>query len=225
METEVEIVERARELSDEEVGARVVGGDTAIFEVLMRRHNQRLFRTARAIVKDDAEAEDVLQDAYVQAFSGLAAFEGRSRLSTWLTRIVVHAALARVRRAKRLELVDPMTRDDLTPDDASLDPEAGASSTELLAVLEKAIDGLPESFRVVLVLRLVEELSVAETAACLEIPEDTVKTRLHRARHMLQRTLLRRTDAAFTQTFEFGSSRCDRVVASVLLRIRRVPEA
>jgi RNA polymerase sigma-70 factor, ECF subfamily len=225
METQVGIVERASDLSDEEVGERVVGGDNAMFEVLMRRHNQRLFRTARAIVKDDAEAEDVLQEAYLRAFSGLSAFEGRSRLSTWLTRIVVHGALARVRRGKKLELVDPMTRDDMTADADAPDPEEGASSRELAAVLEKAIDGLPESFRVVLVLRLVEDLSVAETAACLEIPEDTVKTRLYRARHILQRTLLRRTDAAFKHTFEFGSTRCDRVVASVLLQILRAPEA
>src|SRR5260221_7765408 len=158
--------------TDSEVVARVLGGESRAFEIIMRRHNQRIFRAARAIVRTDDEAEDVMQEAYVRAFDHLAEFRGEAKLSTWLTRIAVHEALARVRRAKR-------TSDDEVPDMESPThgPEQRASDEEMRALLEEAVDALPESFRVVFVLRAVEQMSTAEVATALDIPEDTVKTR------------------------------------------------
>lgn len=201
-------------LSDEQVVAQVCAGDRAIFEVIMRRYNQRLFRAARAILRDDDEAEDVLQEAYVQAYTHLGGFEGRARLSTWLTRIVVHEALRRVRRRQRLAdgaiVEQPPT---------TLDPEKVAGDRELARVLEHAIDELPEAFRTVFVLRVVERLDVAETAACLGIADATVKTRLHRARALLRRTLEQHAEEALVEVHRFLGLRCDRVVARVLAEL------
>ncbi|MBX3186304.1 MAG: RNA polymerase sigma factor [Labilithrix sp.] len=213
------------EASDEEIVARVLGGDVARFEVLMRRHNRRVFRAARAIVRSDDEAEDVMQDAYVSAFTHLADFGGRAKLSTWLVRIAVHAALARLRKTKRVTSLDDL--DDLDPRAISEDaltssmrsPEDAASDVEMRGVLERAVDGLPATFRAVFVLRAVEEMSVDETAAALEIPEATVRTRLHRARGMLREDIARRLDVTAPHAFDFHLSRCDRVVAAVLARI------
>jgi RNA polymerase sigma-70 factor (ECF subfamily) len=211
-------------LSDEEIVRRVVAGDLALFEVLMRRHNQRVFRAARAILKDDAEAEDVMQDAYVRAYAGLAGFEERARFSTWLTRIAVHEALARVRRRRRFDLLDPcdeLEREDLVPmGERDLGPEQHALDVEMSGLVEEAVDALPDAFRAVFMLRAVEELSTAETAACLGIPEDTVKTRLHRARAHIQRQLLARTESALPKAFAFLRPRCERVVAADLVRLR-----
>src|SRR5262249_48099345 len=152
------------------------------FELVMRRHNRRLFRVARAITRSDSEAEDVVQEAYVSAYAHLADFAGNAAFATWLTRICVHEALRRKRKNARIESADERTESILGEGSMSFadetpDPEARAWSRELGALLETAIDGLPETFRVVFVMRAVEQLSVAETAACLEIPEETVKTR------------------------------------------------
>jgi RNA polymerase sigma-70 factor (ECF subfamily) len=198
-----------------ELVARVRAGELDAFEAIMRRNNQRLFRAARAILKNDDEAEDVLQEAYVQAFAHLDGFEGRARLSTWLTRIVVHEAYRRIRKKKEV-LMDAL--DDGAEDGG--DPEQIVSTRELAHVLEGALDNLPEAFRTVFVLRMVERLDVAETSACLEIPEETVKTRLHRARQLIRSELLRQTDGALTEVHRFLGSRCDRVVAGVLARMR-----
>jgi RNA polymerase sigma-70 factor, ECF subfamily len=217
----------ARELTDDEVVVRVLGGETALFEVLMRRHNQRVFRACRAIVRDDAEAEDVMQEAYVRAYSHLSQFAGLSAFSTWLTRIAIHEAYARVRRQRRFAGVEAI---DVLEDGSSVaapapvrDPERAASDRELAHVLESAIDALPEAFRAVFMLRMVEGMSGAETADCLGIPEETVKTRLFRARGMLRSDVDARTEGALKEAHRFLFERCDRVVAAVLRRIGAGP--
>lgn len=208
-------------LSDEEVVERVLAGETELFEILMRRYNQRLYRVARAILVDDGEAEDVMQDAYVRAYAHLDQFAGRSRFATWLTRIAVYEALARARRGKRLvgiEHLSPAKEGSMSANDRG--PEQLAIQRDLQSVLETAVAALPESFRSVLVLRDVEGLSTAETAESLGISEALVKTRLHRAHAALRRDMENRTGAALARTFQFHLSRCDRVVEAVFRRIR-----
>jgi RNA polymerase sigma-70 factor (ECF subfamily) len=208
-------------LSDEEVVERVLAGETELFEILMRRYNQRLYRVARAILADDGEAEDVMQDAYVRAYSHLGQFAGQARFSTWLTRIAVHEALARARRGRRLvqiEDLSPRKEDSMTSTERG--PEQQAIQRNLQTLLETAIDALPESFRSVLVLREVEGLSTAETAGSLGISESLVKTRLHRAHAALRNDMESRTRATLASSFAFHLSRCDRVVAAVFTRIR-----
>ena len=210
----------ASTLTDEELVARVRAGAARLFEVIMRRHNQRIYRAARAILRDDAEAEDVMQDAYVRAYAHLHEFEGRARFSTWLTRIAIHEALARRRRGQRFPPLEGQSEEPQSMPTASrFSPEQQASDTELRTVLEKAIDGLSDDFRAVFVLRTIEEMSGAETAECLGIPEETVKTRLFRARARLQETLLEALEPAAPRAYEFHLSRCDRVVAAVLARL------
>lgn len=205
-------------------GAR--NGDARAFEAIMRAHNQRLFRVARAILKDEQEAEDAVQEAYVRAYTGLAGFEGRSRLATWLVRIVVNEALGR--RRKRLatgpavELTDMITSP--SPDFFGMikpadDPEKSAARADIRRLLEAAIDALPEIFRTVFVMRAVEQMSVEETAVSLGIPVPTVKTRFHRARRQLRLHLEDQVGSAVTGTFPFAGARCDRIVAHVLARL------
>lgn len=227
MQTESPLTPPPLAASDEDLVARIVAGEHALFEILIRRHNQRLFRTARAILKNDSEAEDAMQDAYVLAYQHLRQFEGRARFSTWLVRITVHEALRRMREARRFEPLDASaddggTEDTIMHDDetaAATNPERGASDRELASIIEKAVDDLPAPFRAVFVMRAVEQMSVAEVAEVLELPPDTVKTRLHRARARIQRDLAARTDALTPSIYEFHLSRCDRVVAAVLGRI------
>jgi RNA polymerase sigma-70 factor (ECF subfamily) len=208
-------------MTDEDLVARVRAGETHLFELIMRRNNQRLYRAARAILKENDEAEDVMQDAYVRAFEHLHEFEGRARLSTWLTRIAVNEAIARVRRGRRFAPLESRP-EELAMSPQPNTPEAHASDGEMRAALEQAISELPEEFRVVFVLRAVEEMSGAETAECLGIPEETVKTRLHRARGRLQETLRAAFETKLSGAYEFQKPRCDRVVAAVLRRIGRV---
>ena len=207
------------QLSDEEVVARVRAGEVALFEVVMRRYNQRLYRAARAIVGAD-EAEDVMQEAYVRAYEHLDQFEGRARFSTWLTRIAVHEALARARRAGRFVDVGDGAIEETMSHAPSSSPERRVADHELAAVLETAIESLPAPYRAAFILRSVEDLSTSETAECLEIPEETVKTRLHRARALLRQQLTRQLGETVRETFTFGFARCDRVVARVLGRIQ-----
>ncbi|MGO9837923.1 MAG: RNA polymerase sigma factor [Polyangiaceae bacterium] len=205
-------------LSDEEVVRRVCAGEVALFELVMRRNNARVFRAIRSIVRDADEAEDVMQQAYVNAYLHLGEFEGRAQLSTWLTRIAVHEALARARHNKKWTSFDEEGTEQrtMTLVHPARNPEKSAADRELLGVLEDAIDVLPGAFRAVFVLRVVEGMSVTETASALDIAEETVKTRLFRARALLKEALVGRTDAVATQAFEFHLSRCDRVVAGVL---------
>ncbi len=205
--------------SDEDLVRRVLAGEVACFELLIRRNNQRLFRLVRSVVTSDDEAEDVMQEAYVAAFSHLRDFAGKARFSTWLSRIALHEAFARKRRTKRMTGIDDVPREDVAMSSAVRGPEQRASDRELGIILERAVDSLPESFRTVFVLRSVEQLSVAETSELLDISEETVKTRLHRARHQLRSLLTERIGAQVPQLFDFHLSRCDRVVARVFARI------
>jgi RNA polymerase sigma-70 factor (ECF subfamily) len=205
-------------LTDEEIVERILGGETALFELLMRRYNQRLYRVTRAIVGDDGEAEDVTQDAYVRAFEHLDQFAGRARFSTWLTRIAVHEASARVRRrGRQIGLEETMPT--LASTDAG--PEQRAADRELGKAIEDAMDTLPEVYGSVFMLREVEGLSTAETAACLDINAETVKTRLHRARALLRNRITARIGSTVRETFQFDGARCDRTVAAVMARIAR----
>jgi RNA polymerase sigma-70 factor (ECF subfamily) len=207
--------------SDEDVVRLVLAGNTAMFELLMRRYNERVYRAARAILRDDEEAEDVMQQAYVNAFTHLRQFNGDARFSTWLLRITVNEALARARRRGRYA---PYSDDEAAVDtgisrSATSDPERQAFNGELRGLLEWAIDTLPDGMREVFVLRDVEGLSTSETAAALSVSDDVVKTRLSRGRAALRRALFERTGATAPEAFRFERPRCDRVVASVLSRI------
>ena len=207
--------------TDEDAIQQVLAGNTAMFELLMRRYNEGAYRAARSIVRDELEAEDVMQQAYVNAFTHLRQFNGSARFSTWLTRIVINEALARVRRQGRYETFD----DDYSKAEPfmshrpSENPERQAFTRELRGLLEWAIDTLPNGMREVFVLREVEGLSTADVAECLGVSEDVVKTRLSRGRATLRRLLLERTGATAPDAFRFYRPRCDRVVAQVLARI------
>lgn len=201
---------------DDAVVARVLAGEHAAFEVLMRRYNQRVFRAARAVLRDEAEAEDVAQDAWVRAFTHLGQFGGRSSFATWLTRIAIHESLARRRRRMRHVALDehaaPLVAGTPPPDEA-------AGDRQVAAALEAAIDALPAPYRTAFVLRELEGLGTAETAACLDVPEATVKTRLHRARTLLRTRLDATLHVSIDRVFAFGNQRCDRMVVAVLARI------
>jgi RNA polymerase sigma-70 factor (ECF subfamily) len=218
-------MDRPPELDDEAVLERVLGGETDLFEVIVRRYNQRVYRVVRAIVRDDDEASDVTQEAHVNAFTHLKDFSRRARYSTWLTRIAVHEALARVRRRSRLESLDEADSEDALMTSVSPGPEDHASDGELRVLLERAVDSLPEVFRTTFVLRSIEHLSVAETAEILGVPEDTVKTRHHRARERLQSWLTSRVGGAIPALFAFDGERCDHVVSNVLRRLRELRRA
>jgi RNA polymerase sigma-70 factor (ECF subfamily) len=208
----------AEPLSDPEIVERVVGGDTALFELLMRRYNQRVYRCVRAIVRDESEAEDAMQQAYLNAFVNLRQFAGRSSFSTWLTRIAVNEALARVRpRALRAVSDGETTISDI--ESPHPDPEQQAATAEMTRAVEEEIGALPDSYRVVLILREVEGLSTSETAAAIGIAEDAVKTRLHRARGLLRDNLYRHAGLTFDRLFTFGAERCDRVVGRVMAAV------
>lgn len=188
----------------------------------MRRYNGRLFRVARAILKDDAAAEDVLQDAYIDAYRNIDRFRGDSQLATWLVRIVTNRALMHLRKQKQGGVVVSMDDEHAEqavvqfPDRAAEPPNTAALRAEARQLLERRIDELPVNFRTVFVLREVEELSVDEVAECLGIPPATVRTRLFRARALLREALARDLDLATGDVFAFAGQRCDRIVAAVL---------
>lgn len=205
---------------DASLVARILEGDRSGYEVLIRRHNQRLVRTARAILRDDDEAEDVVQQVWVSAYQKLADFRGDAALTTWLTRIVVNEALGRRRRQQRgehLALIEGEKHDV----DTSRTPEENAAAAELGRLLEQNIDQLPDIYREVLVLRDVEEMTTAETAACLSVSEETVRVRLHRARQLMQSALSEAAGTSMSQAFRFAGARCDRVVARVMAALDR----
>jgi RNA polymerase sigma-70 factor, ECF subfamily len=221
----VEVATQPKPLSDEEVVVRVLAGETAMFEIVMRRHNQRLYRVARAILRNDSEAEDVMQDAYVRAYEHLHQFAGRAKFSTWLTRIAVHEALARQRRSKRYEEVGPTSEREGDPMDrfASLtpNPEQQMSNSELRRLLEQAVEKLPDAYRAVFMLREVEDMSTTDAAYALEITEENVKVRLHRARALLRKSLFAVAGTESREAFNFNAVRCDRVVKNVFERIQK----
>src|SRR5262245_39129643 len=223
----VGIIEETRgaQLSDEEVVERVKAGETALFEVLMRRYNQRLYRVARSILANDAEAEEVMQESYVRAYTHLDQFAGRSAFSTWLTKIAVYEALARARRSTRFDTIEALSEsgdwDVVASASENRDPERQMFDQEVRTLLEAAIDGLPRDYRSVFALREIEGMDTAETAESLGVSEEVVKTRLHRARSMIRQDLYRRSGATSAAAFQFHLSRCDRVVEAVMRRISR----
>jgi RNA polymerase sigma-70 factor (ECF subfamily) len=211
----------AGEQSDNALIEQVLAGNVALFELLMRRHNERVYRAARSIVRDEGEAEDVMQQAYVNAFTHLRQFNRQALFSTWLTRIAVNEALARVRRRGRYDVFDDADTpgEGLMPNESADNPERLAFAGELRRLLEWAIDSLPNGMREVFMLREIEGLSTEETAECLAVSQDVVKTRLSRGRAMLRTLLLERTGATAAEAFRFERPRCDRVVAGALARI------
>ena len=217
------MLEECRTISDDDVVSRVRSGETGLYEMLMRRYNQRLFRVVRSVVTSDEETEDVLQEAWVRAYEHLDQFAGRASFSTWVTRIAFHEALARIRNRGRWtslenpggEIMSEAHRRHTTAET----PESQAIRGELRAMLQAAVDALPDTYRSVFVLREVEQLSTSETAECLELSEEAVKTRLHRSRALLRRQLQAGLGPAIAEAYPFLGIRCDRMVARVLRRI------
>lgn len=212
---------------DSELVERVRGGEQRAFEPLMRRYNRRLFRAARGIVASDAEAEDVVQETYVRAYVRLEDFRGPNGFGAWLTRIAVNEALMRRRRPNA---ADPVGAHDFDEDTLQEEvmagsnrvaptPEQETANEQLGGLLERSIDRLPENYRVAFILREIEQLSLAETAASLDIPKATVKTRVHRARRLLQRMLSNELHEAIAQAYPFAGRRCDRTVETVFRRL------
>jgi RNA polymerase sigma-70 factor (ECF subfamily) len=220
---------------DDDVGLarRISVRDERAFEAVMRANNRLLYRLARSILEDDAEAEDAVQEAYLAAYRNIASFRGGAKLSTWLARIVMNEAYARLRKRKHQGVVvslesgatsgergEPRQEEGTMADETGERPEAAALRSELRRFLESRIDALPEQFRIVFILRDVEEMSVEETAECLSLPPATVRTRAFRARAMLRASLSRDIDMVTVNAFGFAGERCDRIVFSVLDRLR-----
>lgn len=212
--------------TDLDLTDRAADGDEFAFECIMRRHNRLLFRTARSILKSDADTEDALQEAYLRAWRALPTFRAGAKLSTWLVRIVINEALGRLRRSHlevipidcAMESADSLTQKSFEQD-ADLQPELCAMRSEVRRLMEARIDSLPEAFRTVFVLRAVEELSVEEVSAALDVPEATVRTRFFRARGLLREGLSRDVDLALDDAFSFAGARCDRIVAGVMASV------
>ena len=193
-----------------------------------RRHNRRLFRVARAVVRDDAEAEDIVQESYVQAFTHLDTFRGEARLSTWLTRIAFNAALARVRRRRPMAPLEEVDAQDNRssgrlinfPSPLPSNPETELTRMQVRKLLEEAVDELPDPFRIVFIMRDIEGMSTAETSSHLSIRIETVKTRLHRARKLMRQAIEKELSGAFSEVFPFGGARCARVADRVIERLQ-----
>jgi RNA polymerase sigma-70 factor, ECF subfamily len=230
-------LERARleSWTDQEIVTRVRAGDTGLYEIIMRRYNQRLYRVTRAILRDESEAEDVIQDAYVRAYQHLDQFAGRAPFSIWLTRIAVHEALRRLQQRRRSQQFDERGQDedgfmnssrtstaDAVIAETSPDPEQRAAIAELGKLLEEAVLDLPAPYRTVIMLRDIEELSTAETATALELTEENVKVRLHRGRALMRDHLFARVGPSCKSAFPFMGADCDRVVLGVFGRLREL---
>ena len=215
---------------DADLARRVLAGEAAAFEQLMRRYNRALYRTAKAILRDEAEAEDALQEAYLQVYRTIGTWRGDARLSTWLARVVANEALMRLRKQVRRSSIVPL-RAGADPDEVnqtaedSMDngPERSAQRAEMRKLLEERIDALPGAYRAVFVLRAVEDYSVEETSAILQIPEATVRSRFFRARSLLREGLASEVDLACGDAFAFAGERCDRIVTAVMARLAKEP--
>jgi RNA polymerase sigma-70 factor, ECF subfamily len=214
-------------VDDVALAERASHGDQHAFRTIMERHNQRLYRVARSLLRDDSEAEDVVQEVYMRAFAAMGSFRGEASLATWLTRITINEALGRKRKQRptvELEAVEALQQSTAQiihfPTMTDSDPERSAAQHEIRRLLEVSIDKLPEPFRLVFVMRDVEELSIEETAALLRIRPETVKTRLHRARRLLRETLDRHLVSTLKDTFPFAGARCKRITENVLARLR-----
>ena len=222
----------SRRSDDAALAASVAAGDTAAFEALMRRHNRQLYRVARAVVGDDAEAEDALQEAYLSAYASIGRFRGDSTLATWLSRLVLNECFGRLRRqGRRSSIVQIVSSDEderMAHNVASHESTGGtpldlAERAEVRALLERKLDALPEVFRTVFVMRGVEEMDVGEVAECLGIPEATVRSRFFRARSLLREALAQDFDLAERDVFAFGGRHCDQIVGRVLERLSKRP--
>ena len=225
-------VEAAAQVTSElDLAQRAALGDDKAFEIIMRANNRALFRAARSILQDDAEAEDAVQEAYIRAYQALDTFRGQAKLATWLTRIVINEALEKMRKRKResgtvsLEnVVDLESHIDIantaTPGPDA--PDRSVMRAQTRKLLESRIDQLPAAFRTVFILRALEEMSVEETAACMDIPEATVRTRFFRAKSLLRESLAKEIDIVFEDAFAFAGERCDRIVSTTLERIKRL---
>jgi len=215
---------RPQKESDEQLIDRVRAGDVGIFAELVQRHNRRIYRVARAILRDDTEAEDTVQQVHLAAYLHLEQFEGRASYATWITRIAIREALGRAASVRRrldhgavdVERAEERVRSELPS------PEELASSRELVELLEAALDALPEAYRLVFMLREVERLSTAETADCLGMSEDNVRVRLHRARGLLRTELWRQIGTSSEEAFAFAGERCARTVARVMRDIESI---
>lgn len=212
----------ADEAGDQTLVARARAHDPAAFELLMRRHNQRVYRVVRSVLHDSAEIEDVIQQAYLSAFTHLDQFEGTARWSTWICRIAINEALARLRQRGRFVSMDNVSEETMATISKTQmgDPERTAAGREFGGLVEQAIDRLPEMYRSVLIMREVEGMSTTETAAVLDVEPDVVKTRLHRARSSLRAAIEHRVGEQMKHAYSFGNERCDRVVAAVLVRLK-----
>ena len=220
---------------DDALADGVRTGDARAWELLMRRHNRRLYRVARSMLRNDAEAEDALQDAYLRAYRAMATFRGESSLATWLTRIVVNECMTRLRRQARRDNIVPIValgvdhsqEDESVPEEPSADgggrPDDALGRAELRALLERKIDELPRDFRSVFVMRALEEMSVEEVAELMRIPQATVRSRFFRARAQLREALARDIDFALEDAFSFDGERCDRIVVRVLQALATAP--
>ncbi|MCG2419317.1 RNA polymerase sigma factor [Aequorivita sp. F47161] len=211
-------------LSDSIVVQRVLDGEKELFEILMRRYNQRLFRVVRSYIYSEDDVQDILQDAYVKAYTKLYQFNNQSSFSTWLIRIAINEALQDIRKKKR-QLTNYGKTESLEnvfqlPDTNTMNPEKQAIKTETKALVEKAVDALPEKYRVVFVMHQIEGLSNPEIAACLKLSDSNVKVRLHRAKNLLKDELFKTTHDA--SIFEFGNHKCDLLVEKVMKRIENV---
>ncbi len=202
-------------LSDEEVVQRVCAGEHGLFEILMRRHNQRLYRAIRAILRREEEVEDVMQQAYMSAFSHLQQFNATAKLSTWLTKIAINEACGRLRRRQPQVVAVEGELVDMNPQS----PEDQAADRELGGLLEKSVDRLPEMYRTVFMLREIEGLDTKDTAEALSVSEEVVKTRLHRGKELLQKDLINAMQSRAMDAFPFHAVRCDRVVSAVLSQL------
>ena len=213
------------DLADSELIEKIRAGKTALYETLMRRYNQRLYRIARVILRNPEEAEDVVQEAFVRAYTHLDQFAGAAKFSTWLTKIATHEALARLRKRSRMGEADSTKDTEKSGGMESLkstihDPEEQTFEKQVLELLEAAVEALPDNLRSVFLMREIEEMSTAETAECLGLSEAAVKIRLHRARKVLRQDLYLRVGAVSSEAFRFLGERCDRVIHAVMERIR-----
>jgi RNA polymerase sigma-70 factor (ECF subfamily) len=215
-------------LDDDQLVELARAGEPGAFRGIMQRHNRRLYRVARGVLGEDSEAEDVVQETYAKAFQSLAGFRGEASLSTWLTRIAINEALGRKRRRRpmidlgSLDLIDEQgeARVLIFPGArAGANPEADTTRAEIRRLLERAIDDLPEIFRIVFVMREIEQMSIVETASQLDILPETVKTRLHRARRLLREALQERLGSALQDAYAFDGERCKRMTQAVLFRM------
>lgn len=205
-------------------------GDEGAVALIIKRHNRRLYRAAWAVLRDDADAEDVVQETYVRAFANLGSFREEAALSTWLTRIALNEALGRVRRRRpNIDISDLEDGEgqrgaqiiDFPQLQSPSNPEADMARHQVRQLLEQAVGNLPEPFRLVFVLREIEEMNTDETAALLVLKPETVKTRLHRARRMARKSLERELSSTFVDLFPFDGARCDRMGAQVIRRLKR----